>query len=737
MSIPKLIRCLVVEPNHCPLHIPGTTSSSNLGSILHFDHISDMASIEKRDLSGIYFHASVLIGEGPEFPELSRKITALFPQTPIVGIIDSDQYLIHEEEVGKWADMVLLKEDLGETDLANAIVNVVAKKEGHHALSGHASETPSVCESTLEGSSYSRSLYEEIVESDPDLICRSLPDTTLTYVNKAYCDFFQRSRDELTGKRFSTFLSPEDLDIVIAEYCKLSPDNPRATYEHRIISPAGDTLWFQWSDKGIFNEKGNLVEVESVGRDVTREYHAEETIRQQKDRLGTLFEFSSDGIVFASSEYVIEDVNNAFCEIFGYTLEESLGKKLDQVVSEKKGNGSCQDERETIDMKKHFICGETCIRIGKNGREVPVSVSVFPFKKNADIKGICIIYRDLTLFRQKEEALKLSKTIIDNSPVIVFKWTNSEGWPVEYVSENIRTLGFDPQEMTAEGWLFNSIVHPEDLERIDREIEETRKIGSEVFEHQYRIILKNGEVKWVREKNRPEYDEDGKIGCFTGIILDDTERIQTQRELEKSIERLRMIFSQTIETLAETANKRDPYTASHQKRVARLALAIAREMGLETDRCEGLYLAAMVHDVGKISIPAEILSKPTKLTEVEMGVIRVHPESSYEILRKVDTPWPVAEIAYQHHERMDGSGYPRALKGDSILLEARILAVADVVEASASHRPYRPGLGIEKALEIIRDERGTRLDAEVVDACLKVFEKGFSLEDQQKFNPFE
>ena len=148
-------------------------------------------------------------------------------------------------------------------------------------------------------------------------------------------------------------------------------------------------------------------------------------------------------------------------------------------------------------------------------------------------------------------------------------------------------------------------------------------------------------------------------------------------------------------------------------------------MGLDEDRCEGLYLAAVVHDVGKISVPAEILSKPSQLSENEMGIIKCHPQSSSNILKDVDTPWPIAEIVYQHHERIDGSGYPRGLKEEEILLEAKIIAVADVVEACASHRPYRPSLGIDKALEIIQSERGTKLDPQAVDTCIEVFKEGF------------
>ena len=184
-----------------------------------------------------------------------------------------------------------------------------------------------------------------------------------------------------------------------------------------------------------------------------------------------------------------------------------------------------------------------------------------------------------------------------------------------------------------------------------------------------------------------------------------------------------------IRAIASTVEIRDPYTAGHQLRVAGLTFAIAREMGLSEDQAEGARVAGTIHDLGKISVPAEILSKPGQLSEFEMGIIKTHPQNGYDILKDVKSSWPLAQIVLQHHERMDGSGYPQGLSCENTLLEARILAVADVVEAMASHRPYRPARGIDKALEEISKNKGIHYDADVVDACLKLFmEKGFKFE---------
>jgi HD-GYP domain-containing protein (c-di-GMP phosphodiesterase class II) len=182
-----------------------------------------------------------------------------------------------------------------------------------------------------------------------------------------------------------------------------------------------------------------------------------------------------------------------------------------------------------------------------------------------------------------------------------------------------------------------------------------------------------------------------------------------------------------IEALAGTLELRDAYTAGHQRRVAALAAAIARELGLSEDEIHGIHLAATIHDLGKIQVPAEILAKPTKLTKLEFELIKTHPQAGYDLLKDIDFPWPIAQLVYQHHERIDGSGYPRGLCGEETLIGARIIAVADTVEAICSHRPYRPGLGIEAALLVITKKRGTAYDPSVVDACLKIFrEKRFT-----------
>ncbi|HAJ27648.1 MAG TPA: PAS sensor protein [Syntrophus sp. (in: bacteria)] len=247
------------------------------------------------------------------------------------------------------------------------------------------------------------------------------------------------------------------------------------------------------------------------------------------------------------------------------------------------------------------------------------------------------------------------------------------------------------------------------------------------YDEEMEIITARGRRIWVRTIGEAIRDEAGTIIMLQGALQDITDRKLAEGALQDSFDKLRKTIGAAIRTLAATVEMRDPYTAGHQQRVAGLARRIAREMSLDNDRILGLGLAAVIHDIGKISVPAEILSKPTKLTNIEFSLIKNHTQAAYDILKDMEFPWPIAEIVYQHHERLDGAGYPRGLKGEEISLEAKIIAVSDVVEAMSSHRPYRPGLGIDVALGEIKKNRGVFYDPAVVDACLRLFlERGFT-----------
>ena len=259
-------------------------------------------------------------------------------------------------------------------------------------------------------------------------------------------------------------------------------------------------------------------------------------------------------------------------------------------------------------------------------------------------------------------------------------------------------------------------------------LEMRRRIEGEVqsMSYAFTAVCKDGAQIEVgvhsaraRHKGRP---------AVIGMAQDISEKKRAEAQIQRYVTQLETAFMSTVQVATNLGEMRDPYTAGHQRRVAEIAVAVGAELGFDAHRQEGLRVAGYLHDIGKIRIPAEILSKPGKLNPTEYQLVQGHAQSGYDVLKDVDFPWPVAQVALQHHERIDGSGYPQGLKGEAILLEARIMAVADVVEAMATHRPYRPGLGIDKALAEIERGRGSAYDAAVADACLRLFRKqGYQL----------
>lgn len=246
------------------------------------------------------------------------------------------------------------------------------------------------------------------------------------------------------------------------------------------------------------------------------------------------------------------------------------------------------------------------------------------------------------------------------------------------------------------------------------------------------LVTARGEEVPVTGSISPIINDQGSTAGVVVVYHDSSAEKRAEARLKKSMIKLRRTLTETVGALSEMAEKRDPYTAGHQRRVARLACAIARKLDMDDDAVEGLRIAALLHDIGKIYIPTEILSKPAMLSRQEMGLMRNHPTVGHDILHNISFPWPVARTVLQHHERLDGTGYPHGLSGGDICREARILAVADVVEAMNSHRPYRPALGTKLALSEIREQRGIYYDPVVVDACLELMEENVFTFDPSK-----
>ena len=305
---------------------------------------------------------------------------------------------------------------------------------------------------------------------------------------------------------------------------------------------------------------------------------------------------------------------------------------------------------------------------------------------------------------------------------------NAEGRIVFINPAAADLLGYSPEELLGQHWTI--IVSPDQHPSVQAAYE--RRIHGEADRYELQLVRKDGALIPVLVSGSPQTEE-GRFAGTLSVFTDITKHKRTEEELQRSLDRLRRTFDETVHALASAVRTRNPYTAGHQRRVAQLACAIAREMGLPEEQAEGIRVAGLIHDIGKINVPLEILSNPDGITELEYGMIKAHPQIGYDILKTVEFPWPVAEIVLQHHERLDGSGYPQGLSGEEIMLEARILGVADVVDAMTAHQPYRSALGIYRALEEISQNRGVLYDPGVVGACLKLFKQGgFKFEQEAK-----
>jgi PAS domain S-box-containing protein/putative nucleotidyltransferase with HDIG domain len=326
--------------------------------------------------------------------------------------------------------------------------------------------------------------------------------------------------------------------------------------------------------------------------------------------------------------------------------------------------------------------------------------------------------------RQERDDLKRAetqlRTLVDNTHDVVFQL--SPKGVIEYVSPKVRDFyGYDPEKLT--GKLFESTTPlselPKAIKALNRVLSGETIINLEIGQFNH-----TGSIVFVEINGAPIIKDD-KVIAVQGVMRDITERKRAEEAVRNSAQKLIKGMEDTMQAMAMIVEMRDPYTAGHQRRVTQLACAIAEKMGFSSDQITGLRLAGLIHDIGKVRVPAEILTNPNVLTEAEMTIIKMHPSLGYDLLKTLDLPWPVADIINQHHERLNGSGYPSGLVGNVILREAKILAVADVVEAIASHRPYRPALGIDKALEEISKHKDILYDQEVVDSCIKIFREGF------------
>ncbi len=451
--------------------------------------------------------------------------------------------------------------------------------------------------------------------------------------------------------------------------------------------------------------------------DITERKLLENQLSESEERFRRLFETASDGIVLLEKmDGKIILTNPASEKILGYTRKESIGNKLQDIgVMLEMGNF----QAVMNELSKSGIINYNDVPITtKSGQQIYSDIYLVDRAKVAQ----CNI-RDITQRKLSQELL-LTKTMLleaqSETSIDGMLAVNAEGHPILF-NRRFGELWRMPQH----------ILEARDdalmLEFILKQLKEPGEFSSKVaylYKHHEEksrdeIVCTDGRV--FDRYSSPLLSHDKKYLGRIWFFRDITENKQAEEKLRQTLGSLKKAFQTIIQVMISAVEVRDPYTSGHQKRVTDLALAIAHEMELSPEQIEAISMAGPIHDIGKLSIPAELLSKPKKLTDIEFTLIKEHSRAGYEILKNVESPWPLAEIVYQHHERMNGSGYPRNLKGNEILMEARIMAVADVVESMASHRPYREALGIDAALEEIEKNKGLLFDTAVVDVCLKLF----------------
>jgi PAS domain S-box-containing protein len=436
-------------------------------------------------------------------------------------------------------------------------------------------------------------------------------------------------------------------------------------------------------------------------------------LRESEERYRTFFKQSKDVIFVTSREGTILDVNQAALDLFGYTKEEMLSiNSWDWYVD----SADSKRFQQLIELEKSVRDFEVRFR-KKDGTTMDCLLTATVRQAdNGSITGYQGIIRDITDRKRIETQIREQALIFEHIHDGIIM-TDLEGNIINWNPAAEKMFGY------YKGEVFQKTIGVLATKVTQGTLRDDRWAGEIDF------IRKDGTEGICETTVIPLRDENDNIIAMFGVCRDITERKQSEEQLQQSYDQLRETLIATVNILASTIEMKDPYTAGHQRRVTTLACAIAEEMGLTDDQFDGLRMAGLIHDLGKINVPAEILSKPGQINDVELTIIKYHPQICHDILKTIELPWPVAKIVLQHHERLDGSGYPHGLKGDEIMLEARILSVADVVEAMASHRPYRPALGIQDALEEIKNNRGTLYDPAAVDICIKLFtEKHFSFE---------
>jgi PAS domain S-box-containing protein/putative nucleotidyltransferase with HDIG domain len=456
-----------------------------------------------------------------------------------------------------------------------------------------------------------------------------------------------------------------------------------------------------------------------VARSIER-VGAEEALRRSEQRLSLHIQKTPLAVIEWDTSFRILQWNHAAERIFGYSAAEAVGRHAEFIVPEKfKG----QVDRTWSELMANRG-GErsTNENITKDGRTIFCEwYNTSLVAGSGKVIGVASLVQDVTERFRTETALRdseeLYRRLVASIPDLIIR-TDLSG-NVLFANEVANRMYGEAGPEGLVGLNVFDFVAPEDREKAV--FASRRMFDKKIGPQEIGLVFKSGGTIPFEIDGAILRDAEGDPYSIVYLCRNITERKRAETDLREGLTKLRSTLKASIDSLSSAIEMRDPYTAGHQERTTRLARAIACEMGLPEESVEAIEIAGVIHDIGKLYVPAEILSKPTKLTDLEYALIKMHAQAGFTILSKIDFPWPIARIVHEHHELVNGSGYPQGLAGKDILLEARILCVADVVEAMSSHRPYRPALGVGAALEEIALKRGILYDREVVDACLRLF----------------
>ncbi|MGP8153198.1 MAG: PAS domain S-box protein, partial [Smithella sp.] len=546
----------------------------------------------------------------------------------------------------------------------------------------------------------------------------------LTFFNGSVCRIWGYTQEELMGLNHRQYTDAENAKKLFQAFNEVYRTGKPATgFSWQGKRKDGTNRYIEVSIALRKDSSDKAIGFKGIVNDITERKQAEEALKKSEHKYRLLADNINDVIFVLDMNMNYTYVSPSVKILRGYEPEEVIKQSLVGTLTPSSMDLATRTISEVMELEKS---GQKDIHMSrtlqlemrrKDGTTVWTEMNVsFIRDENQQPIAILGLIRDITERRKEEERILLSekrfKTLYQESPISTFTWQNK--------GDNFFLVDFNSAA--------NVITEGKVRNYMGKNAVEMYRQRPEIIDEMLRCYKEQCIIS--RELISQDFTPGKYLSLYYSYIppdlviahaLDITESKKAEEALKQSFVRIRKALGAIVNAMAFLVETRDPYTAGHQKRVGDLARSIAVEIGLSSDRIDGIRMAATIHDIGKISIPAEILSTPRKLTDIEFSLIKTHSQAGYDILKDIEFPWPIARMVLEHHERMNGSGYPNRLKGDQTLLESRIISVADVVEAMASHRPYRAGLGIDTALDEITKNRNILYDPEVVDACLKLF----------------